>query len=267
MGRSLRTRFTFDPASEVRPTWSPEGSRIVFNSSREGYIRDLYEKPSSGAGGEDVLFADNSIKYPSSWSQDGRFILYGAASDTNTFFNLWTLPLSGDRKPSPFVQTKFDVNSGRFSPDSRWVAYESNESGRDEVYVAPFPDAGGKWQISRTGGGQPRWRDDGKEIFYMSPNNMLMAAAVNGQGSGFEVGTVTSLFQTCARRGAFSMYYAYDVSADGQRFLVNSVVGEPASAPITLVVNWPAAGTAAVNMAWVGEIARMKRLRIPPVLS
>jgi Tol biopolymer transport system component len=139
VGRTLRTRFTFDPAIDFGPIWSPDGSRIVFDSTRGRLITDLYQRPSSGAGEDEVLFADDSTKQATSWSHDGRFLLYRAGANTfnavagSASVNLWVLPLSGDRKPSPFIQTKFAIDYGRFSPDSRWVAYVSNESGRDEV--------------------------------------------------------------------------------------------------------------------------------------
>ena len=146
VARGLRTRFTFGPADELGPIWSPDGSRIVFNSRRKGHL-DLYQKASSGAGTEEVLLEDNLDKYPTSWSPDGRFILYSSFGGP-TGNDLFVLPLSGDRKPFPFLQTQFNEAFGQFSPDGRWVAYASNESGRNEVYVAPFPGPGGKWQVS-----------------------------------------------------------------------------------------------------------------------
>jgi dipeptidyl aminopeptidase/acylaminoacyl peptidase len=145
-------------------------------------------------------------------------------------------PLSGDRKPLPFQQTPFSETQARFSPDGRWIAFVSNESRRLEVYVAPFPGPGGKVQISTAGGNEPRWRRDGKEIFYLAAGTRLMAAAVNGQRAGFEVGEVRQLFTIRLQRGAGA---AYDVSADGQKFLVNALIDVP-EVPVTLVVNWMA---------------------------
>ncbi len=246
IARGLRTRFTFDPADEYDSVWSPDGNRVVFNSRRKGHL-DLYQKASSGAGAEEELLVDGLDKYPLDWSPDGGFILFSVTAP-KTGFDLWVLPLFGERKPLPFLQTPFNEVPGRFSPDGRWIAYVSNESGRSEVYVAPFQGAGGspsaaaapgtpggKWQVSTTGGSEPRWRRDGKEIFYLAPDNKLMSAAVNGAGSALEVGTVRPLFDT--RPGGLRS--VYDVSADGQRFLVNTLV-EEAPAPITLVVNWQA---------------------------
>ena len=176
VARSLKTRLTFDPADELALIWSPDGSRVVFNSRRKGQL-DLYQKAADGSGTEDVLLEDNRQKYPVSWSADGKFILY-VSTGGPTGNDLFVLPLSGDRKPIPFVNTQFGEAQGAFSPDGRWVAYGSNESGRNEVYVAPFPGPGGKRQVSTAGGAQPRWRRDGTEIFYFDPISKLMAAAV-----------------------------------------------------------------------------------------
>jgi hypothetical protein len=235
IGRGLRTRFTFDTSDDRDPIWSPDGTRVVFNSNRKLHY-DLYQKAASGAGGEDVLFNDNLDKIPVSWSSDGRFILY-TVSGKATGFDLFVVPLAGDRKPVPFLNTKFNETSGQFSPDGRWVAYQSDESGKSEVYVAPFPGAGGKWQVSIAGGDYPRWRRDGAEIFYLASDNKLMAAAVNGKGQNFEVGVVTQLFQT---RAVTRLGSHYDVSADGQRFLINTRPEQTAAAAITVVMNWAA---------------------------
>jgi len=235
VARGLRTRVTFDPAEEWAPIWSPDGSRVVFNSLRKGHL-DLYQKALSGTGVEEELLVDGLQKVPLDWSPNGRFILFGVTAP-QTGNDLWVLPLYGDRRAFPFLQTPFSEVAGRFSPDGRWIAYVSNESGKAEVYVAPFPGPGDKWQVSAMGGNFPRWRRDGKEIFYLAPDNKLMSAVVNGAGSAFEVGALRSLFETRPTTQARSMY---DVSPDGQRFLVNMLVDDVAAAPITLVVNWPA---------------------------
>jgi eukaryotic-like serine/threonine-protein kinase len=233
LARGLPTRFTFgeDAGASI---WSPDGSWVVFGSRQKGHF-DLYQKASNGAGTEQPLLSDNLEKTPLSWSLDGRFVLYRTAA-ASTDFNLFVLPLSGDRKPFPFLNptTKVIVLFGQFSPDGRWVVYSSTESGRSEIYVAPFPGPGGKWQISTAGGNAPRWRHDGTEIFYLAPDNKLMAAAVNGKGASFEIGAVRPLFQT--RTSGF--HYSYAVSADGQRFLMNTSPEEKASTPITVVLNW-----------------------------
>jgi len=234
VARGLPTRFTFGPGLAFGSIWSPDGSRIVFNSNRKGYL-DLYQKASSGAGTEELLVEDKLVKYPLSWSPDGRSILYSSAG-SQTGLDLFVLPITGDRKPFPFLQTQFNEGQGQFSPDGRWVAYASDEAGKLEIYVAPFPGPGGKWQISTAGGSFPRWRRDGTEIFYLAPDNALMAAGVNGKGSSFQVGAVKPLFKTRVNGPRFE----YGVSADGQRFLVNTPLGQEASAPITVVLNWNA---------------------------
>ena len=235
LARGLPTRFTFG-GDAFASIWSPDGSQVVFNSRPKGHF-DLYQKASSGAGAEELLFQDSLDKFPESWSPDGRFILFRSAG-ASTNFNLFVLPLSGDRKPFPFlsIDTKFVMLFGQFSPDGRWVVYTSTESGRTEVYVAPFPGPGGKWQISTAGGSAPRWRRDGAEIFYLAPDNKLTVAAVNGKGSTFEVGTVRPLFQT----NSIGSNSTFAVSADGQRFLINTASAQAASAPITVVLNWTA---------------------------
>jgi serine/threonine protein kinase len=236
VARGLPTRFTFGPGVAGASIWSPDGSRIVFASTRKGHY-DLYQKPSSGAGIEEVLVEDNLEKIPVSWSPDGRFILY-SSTGSHPGTDLFVLPLSGNRKPVPFVPTRFSESQGQFSPDGRWVAYTSFESGRAEVYVAPFPGSGGKWQISSAGGSSPRWRRDGTEIFFLASDNALMAAAVNGKASSFQVGTVKPLFQT----HLIGPRHEYDVSTDGQKFLINSTPQQNggAPAPITVVLNWTA---------------------------
>ncbi len=235
IARGLRTRFTFDPAEENSVTWSPDGEDLLFASNRKGSY-DIFRKAANGSGSEVALGAFQVGYGPMSWSPDGRFVLawrggLGAG-------DVWAVPLGGDQKPFPFLQTRFDEAAAVISPDGRWVAYVSNESGRYEVYVTSFPMPGGKWQVSTAGGHWPRWRRDGREIFYLTPESRLMAAAVNGQGSAFDVGSVQALFQTRAR---LNRRYMYDVSRDGQRFLINTLVEQAAVQPITLVVNWPAA--------------------------
>jgi hypothetical protein len=213
--------------------WAPDGSRIVFGSTRKGPV-DLYYKAVNGIGDEELLWESSFDKYPMSWSRDGRFILYQEI-DPRTSGDLWVLPLA-DRKPFPFLRTEFIELSPQISPDGRWVAYQSNESGRSEVYVAPFPGPGAKRQVSTSGGLVPKWRGDGKELFYLALNNRLMATEVNGAGATFEVGAERALFE--ARMTGPG--YFYTVTPDGERFLVNRAVEQKAATPITLVQNWTA---------------------------
>src|SRR5262249_18292551 len=157
------SRFTFDPGIEQSLVWSPDGERVVFNSLRKGRL-DLYEKASNGSGTETELLADMSAKVPWSWSPDGRFVLYGNQVET-TQADLMIVPLFGDKKPAPVVNTPFSETQAQFSPDGRWIAYVSNDSGPSQVYVQPFMRPGGKAQVSQGAGQWPRWRRDGKEIF------------------------------------------------------------------------------------------------------
>jgi hypothetical protein len=231
VSRGLPTRLTFNAAFERYPVWSPDGSRIVFSSSKRNGHFDLYEKASNGAGIEQLVLASDADMYATSWSPDGQFILYHTPNESK--MKLVVLPVSGDRKPRIFLQAETLLRHAQFSPDGRWIAYESHESGKPEVYVAPFPGPGGKRQVSTGGGGIPRWRRDGKELFYLALDRQLMSAEVNGKGGAFEIGAVRPLFRTRAAAPALT----YDVTADGQRFLVINSVEDEESSPLTLVVN------------------------------
>ncbi len=237
IARGNLTRFTFDPAGDQSPIWSPDGSRIVFNSDREGVL-NLYQKAASGAGNDEALLKSDYAKIPNDWSADGRLILYQTGAQTT---DIWVLPLSGEQKPFPFLQTEFNEGWGRFSPDGKWIAYSSNESGSWQVYVQSFPASGGKWMISTDGGAQPQWRRDGKELFYISSDRKLMTVDVKGNGSTFEAAVPKALFdlrlQTPALPGPRNFYIA---AADGKRFLVASVSEERITTPTTVVLNWTA---------------------------
>ena len=234
LARNVPTRFTFDPASDVAPIWSPDGSTIIFSSNRKGPY-DIYQKASTGS--EEVLLESDETKTANSWSADGRFIVYTSAdAKANTKEDLWILPLFGDHKPFPFLRTQFNESFAQFSADGHWIAYVSDESGSNQVYIAPFPGPGGKWQASRAGGSEPRWRGDGKELFFLAPDNKLMAVEVNAKEFTLEIGNTQLLFEV---HPATSPGTHYDVTGDGKRFLVDSS-GEGSSAPITLVVNWTA---------------------------
>ncbi len=240
LARGVASRLTFDPALELSQIWSPDGKRMVFSSSRGGGAFDLYVKPTSGAGDAELLLATDHVKGPRSWSRDGRSILYVELRPT-TDWDLWVLPLEGERKPVPYLRTEFNEVLGQFSPDGRWIAYVSDESRRDEVYVQPYPVDGGKWQVSTDGGSQPRWRDDGKELYYLAPGDTIMAVDIDATET-FRPGVPSALFSVEGMNSSTtaSAYFHYDVSNDGRRFLIDVVSEEGEQALVTVVQNWQA---------------------------
>jgi Tol biopolymer transport system component len=232
------SRFTVGPSNNAFPVWSPDGSRIAFNSSRKGHS-DLYVKASTGAGGEDLLVESPRAKIFSDWSRDGRNLLYSVADDPTTGVDLWTLPLDSDRKTWPFLNATYEERYGHFSPDGRWVAYQSNESGRLEIYVTPFPGPGGHSLVSTAGGIWPRWSPNGKELYYIAPNAMLMAAPIAVKGAALERGAPVPLFRSRIWGGGTELGQReqYDVARDG-RFLINVTTDDTVTSPITLLQNW-----------------------------
>src|SRR6202049_1189372 len=224
-------RLTFDPAIDSMPVWSPDGKRILFASSRN-QIFALYLKNADGSQEEKLLDVDAHDKldrYPYDWSRDGKYILYTRGTDL-------VVAALTDSKSRTFLPGPAVFRNSQFSPDGKWVAYASAESGKFEVYVTSFPEAHGKWQVSNTGGDQPRWRGDGKELFYLSTDSKIMAVPVK-TGSNFDAGTPTALFQANPREMvATSELFSYDVSNDGQKFLVNAS-SKAAMAPMSVVLN------------------------------
>jgi serine/threonine protein kinase/Tol biopolymer transport system component len=237
LNRGVRTRFTSDANIDLAPLWSPDGSRIVFSSNRDGIV-DLYEKRLSG-GSEARLFESRMERRPQDWARDGRFLLYRML-DSKTGMDLWVLPFEEGKKPFPAVQTEFDENHGQFSPDGKWIAYGSNVSGRYEIYVRQFPPSGGDVRISTDGGAQARWGPGGRELFYIGLDGRLMAVPIRVDGAVLVPGSPTALFATRIAGGATfgNQLHQYAVAADGQRFLINSYTEEAATAPITVILNW-----------------------------
>jgi Tol biopolymer transport system component len=231
------TRFTFDPAQDLFAVWSPDGSRIVFGSDREG-PRNLYQRSATGASKEELLLKSDFNAYPVAWSRDGRHIAY-VINDPNTKIDVWVLPLFGDQKPFPFANTAASERGAKFSPDGKWLAYVSDESGIPQIYVESFPSSGGKWQVSTSGGYHLAWRHDGKELFYVSADRKMMAVDIKGEGATFESGPPKTLFDL--RVPTFTSSQAqFAVTADGQKFLIANTFGENKSEPITVALNWTA---------------------------
>ena len=235
--RRLISRLTSNAAADFAPVWSADGRRIAaFASSREPagnagprnvIAGNLYERAVGVVGNDQLLFKSDAGKTPTDWSSDGRHLAYISRSD------IWALalPVTGDPRPLRVTDTPFAETSARFSPDGRWIAFQSNESGpRQDVYIQSFPEPGAKQQVSAAGGILPRWRLDGKELFYIAPNLTLMSVSLEPTGTGLQVGTPVLLFQSSVRD--------YEVSSDG-RFLMNVAV-EQTAAPLTVVLNWAA---------------------------
>ena len=232
LANKATTRLTFGPGLNEIPIWSPDGKRIVYGTQTK-LIFNLRQKNADGSGSEQEM-ADlgGQEQGPWDWSRDGKYVL--VRKDTE----LWYLS-APDFQAKPFLQPKWSVRNAQFSPDGKWVAYSSNETGSWEVYVSPFPGASSKWQVSR-GGGEPRWRRDGKELFYLSAEGKMMAVPVR-LATSFEAGPPVVLFQTHMRQPISAQdLFSYDVTADGQRFLVNTKVEEPNAAPLSVILNWSA---------------------------
>ena len=233
--RGNSTRFTFDPGSDNVPVWSPDGSRIAFVSNRDGGVFNVYQKSSGGTGDDELLLKTPNNKLLNDWSADGRYLLY-QESDPKTKEDLWVLPLFGDRKPMRVLGTPFSEQNASFSPDGRWIAYESDENGTRHAYVQSFPVSGGKWQISTTFGAVPRWRPDGKELFF-GADGPLMAVDLTGTvpGGQFKAGAPRELFQGLLPLGPHN----YDVTPGGRRFLLLAAPTLSAGgSPIVVVLNW-----------------------------
>jgi Tol biopolymer transport system component/tRNA A-37 threonylcarbamoyl transferase component Bud32 len=233
LSRDTLTRLTFEGNYNIATSWTPDGKRVAFSSNKEG-PRNLFWQLADGSGGLERLTTSDYTQLPGNWSPDGQLLVF-TEINSSTGYDIWVLRL-GDRKAQPFLRTRFNEGAPRFSPDGRWLAYFSDESGRREIYVQPYPGPGGKWQISTEGGTEPVWNPNGRELFYRSGNNM-MAVDIATQPS-FTTGKPRMLFEGVYEPAGGSVPY-YDVSPDGQRFLMLKPV-EQAAGPrqINVVLNW-----------------------------
>ena len=239
VARGTATRFTFDPAWDDDPIWSPDGKQIVFRSERAGRW-DLFIKPADGSGEERLLFTSDEPKGPDSWSRDGRYLIFSSSS-AKTAADLWALPMQGEAQPVSILQTPFSEAPGILSPDGRWIAYGSRESGTWEIYVRPFSPVAGvtataaSWRISTAKGFHPRWRADGKELFYSSLDLEQMAVDID-TSKGFRAGAPRRLFAAPPPL----LNVGWDVARDGKRFLFVAQPAGTSTVPFTVVLNWQA---------------------------
>jgi len=236
--RNTSSRLTFDPGEDRYPIWSPDGSRIAWNSNREGGIPAIYQKLASGVGEDELLLKSDAPISPSSWSPDSRFLLYNR-TDPKTGTDIWVLPTEGEKKPFVFLQTPFNESAPRFSQDGKFVVYISQDQGRAEIFVQPFPASSNRWQISNNGGRAPAWRGDGKEIFFVSEDNKLESVDVT-TGNGFEVGLPKPLFDLTPLGAVSFGNVNFVPSLDGQKFLITHQREAVASLQYVVVQNWVA---------------------------
>ena len=230
LGRSTKTQFTFAQSRDDDPVWSPDGKTIIFDSSRSGRT-DLYTRPANGSQAEQLFYHDDTDKYPSSWSADGKYVTYEDLSGRD--IHIWATPMVGnDRKPFPVLEEKYATRSPAISPDGKWLAYYSNEYGKWQVYVTSFPKPGGKFMVGD--GTNPAWRRDSKELFYVDSSNRMVSVEVTSRGESLELGQPQALKQLPLNSGN-----VFDVSGDGQRFLM-AIPPQQDVSGLNLVVNWQA---------------------------
>ncbi len=239
--RGVPSRLVSIPGMNVSPVWSPDSRTILFASDAPP---NLFRKDASGTSGEQRLTQSPNPQFPMDWSRDGRFILYEEDTSPGNQRSLWVLPVApGDAKPRPYLRAAFNESNGQFSPDSRWVAFQSDESGRYEVYIDTFPRPRGKVRISTGGGVLPEWGAGGRELFYVSPDSMLMSVSLKLGAGSLEPSAPRALFRLLVIDTDVS---PYDAAPDGQRFLVLETA-EHATQPLTVIVNWPALLNRAAN--------------------
>jgi Tol biopolymer transport system component len=232
--RALPSRFTFDLVNDD-PVWSSDGNTLLFSKSKNG-IFNIFKRLTNGSGKDELVCSTAESKEGSDLSPDGKFLLMDVY-DSQGNLSLWVLPMFGDYKPYPLLNSNFREGQGHFSPDGKWFAYISDESGSTELYLRRFPECDNQVRVSNGGGAQPHWRKDGRELFYVATDRKVMAVDVK-LGATAEVGTPKPLFTAGVLR--YDAPNRYAVSADGQRFLVNTTVQTTNETPITVVLNWSA---------------------------
>jgi Tol biopolymer transport system component len=237
VGRGVKTRLTFDPAREFYPVWFPDGKRVAYGSERIDNRPQIFVKNADGSGSEERLLESRDLDFPEHVSADGKYMVFTRKSQEGISIgnDIWVLPLTGERKPFPYLQTKFNEAQARISPDGHWLAYTSDESGTQEIYISTFPVGGSKWQVSNTGARMPIWSASGKELYYFSADNHIVLVKLDFSSSSVQPGAARELFLTHPVAGL----NVYDVSRDG-RILINTVSEDKDALPLSLVVNWPA---------------------------
>ncbi len=236
--RGSTQHLVADPADDFNPVWSPDGTRIVFTSNRKG-ARDLYIRSASGGGEETPLLESGHDKNAEDWSPDSRFVAFNRS---NILFamgsNLWVVPMEGaERKPFAIETSRFYQTQLRFSPDSRWIAHVSAETGQNEIFIQPFPPTGARYRVSNAGGREPQWRADGQELFYIA-GSKLMAVDINTAAGKIGLGMPRVLFE--APLGPLGPRNRYLVSRDGKRFLIPTPMEDQSTKGFTVIVDWPA---------------------------
>jgi eukaryotic-like serine/threonine-protein kinase len=233
------------------PVWSRDGSHITFSSSQDSGVLSLYQRSMVGTEREQLIFKSGRSAWVNDASTDGRYILF-AVLDATTKLDLWLLPTAGARRPIPFLATPFNEFQAQISPNGRWVAFTADETGTWEVYVRAFPTAGGKHTISTHRGFQPRWRADGRELFYVAPDRMLMAVPIRENTGALEVGIPQPLFRVQTRTGLVTHRRSYAVAANGQRFLVETE-NQRANQSVTVILNWRPPASSSRSM-WIASL-------------
>ena len=239
LARHTKTRITFGPLYSRTSVWLPDGKSIIFGYGPTAAPNSIFRQNADGTGSKEMLLeTPGMIYYPISVTPDGRYVAYMRNDPKSTTgWDIWALPTFGDQKPFPVVATNFLDITPSFSPDGKWLAYANNETGRQEVYIQPFPSGTGRWQVSTAGGSKPSWRKDGKELYFWSTDQQVMAVDIQQNGSSLQLGTPHALFKATTVVGSVGPYTA---SADGKKFVMNTVPPQTTSEPLTLITDWPA---------------------------